>query len=139
LPERTCNLICVLTAVGAPRLPDEPGPQGPIGVWATAEREHPQASQRCSLADHVASGSRAANSTTTDTVASRRAANASACADAWSSHCASSTTHTSGRSPAASDSKLSTARPTRKRSGAAIAFVAKQELAVTDLATLFSR
>ena len=35
----------------------------------------------------------------------------------WSSHCASSTTHSSGRSSATSDSRLSTASPTRKRSG----------------------
>ena len=39
-------------------------------------------------------------------------------AEAWSSHCASSTTQTSGCSSAASASRLSTARPTRKRSGA---------------------
>ena len=47
-----------------------------------------------------------------------RATNASACAEARSSHCASSTTQTSGRSPATSDSRLRTARPTAKRSGA---------------------
>jgi hypothetical protein len=53
----------------------------------------------------------------TGSAASRRAANPGACAEARSSHCSSSTTHMSGRSPATSDSKPSTARPTRKRSG----------------------
>ena len=36
----------------------------------------------------------------------------------WSSHCASSTTHSSGRSSAVSESRLSAARATRNRSGA---------------------
>ena len=54
---------------------------------------------------------------TTDSASSRRATNASACADAPSSHCASSITHNSGRSSAASDSRPSTARPTNNRSG----------------------
>ena len=43
----------------------------------------------------------------------------SVCADTRSSHCASSTMHTSGCCSAASASRLSTASPTRKRSGAA--------------------
>ena len=43
--------------------------------------------------------------------------NASVCADTRSSHCASSTTQTSGCSSATSASRLSTASPTRKRSG----------------------
>ena len=47
----------------------------------------------------------------------RRATNASVCAEARSSHCASSTRHTSGCSSAASASRLRTARATRKRSG----------------------
>ena len=38
--------------------------------------------------------------------------------DAASNHCASSTTHSSGRSRATSANRLSVARPTRKRSGA---------------------
>ena len=46
-----------------------------------------------------------------------RATNASAWAEARSSHCASSTTQTSGFSLATSDSKLRTARLTAKRSG----------------------
>ena len=63
-------------------------------------------------------GTHAANTRPTGSAASRRAANPSACAEARSSHCASSTTQISGRSPAASDSKPSTARPTKNRSGA---------------------
>jgi hypothetical protein len=62
-------------------------------------------------------GSRAANISATGSASSRRATNASACAEARSSQCASSTTHSSGRSPATSDRRLSTASPTRKRSG----------------------
>ena len=64
-------------------------------------------------------GSRAAKISPTGSASSRRAANASTCADAWSSHCASSTTHNSGRSSATSASNVSTASPTRNRSGAA--------------------
>ena len=48
---------------------------------------------------------------------SRRATNASVCADTRSSHCASSTMHTSGCSSAASATRLRTASPTRNRSG----------------------
>ena len=65
-----------------------------------------------------APGSRVAKITSTAFASSRRAANARTSTEGRSSHCTSSTTHTSGRSPAASDSRLSTARPTRKRSGA---------------------
>ena len=63
-------------------------------------------------------GSRTAKTSPTDSAPRRRATNASACAEAASSHCASSTTHTSGRSSATSESRLRTARPTRNRSGA---------------------
>ena len=62
-------------------------------------------------------GTRAANTRPIGSAASRRAANPSACAEAWSSHCWSSTRQISGRSPAASDSRPSTASPTRNRSG----------------------
>ena len=54
---------------------------------------------------------------TTDSASSRRATNASACADARSSHCASSITHSSGWRSAASESRLKVARPTNRRSG----------------------
>ena len=63
-------------------------------------------------------GSRTARTSPTDSAPKRRATNASACAEAASSHCASSTMQTSGRSSATSDSRLKTARPTRNRSGA---------------------
>ena len=63
-------------------------------------------------------GSRTARTNPTDSAPRRRATKASACAEAPSSHCASSTTQTSGRSSATSDSRLRTARPTRNRSGA---------------------
>ena len=53
----------------------------------------------------------------TDSADNRRATNASACADSRSNHCASSTTQRSGPASAASETRLSTARPTRKRSG----------------------
>ena len=64
-------------------------------------------------------GSRVTNTSATDSANSRRATNASACADERSSHCASSTTHKSGCSCATSASRLSTANPTRNRSGGA--------------------
>ena len=44
--------------------------------------------------------------------------NANVSAEASSNHCASSTTHSSGRSSATSESKLNTPNPTRNRSGA---------------------
>ena len=56
---------------------------------------------------------------TTESAAKRRATNASTCAEDRSSHWTSSTRQTSGRSAAAWDSKLSTARLTRNRSGCA--------------------
>jgi hypothetical protein len=63
-------------------------------------------------------GTRAANTSPTGSASRRRATKPSVNAEVWSSHCASSTTHNRGRSSAASDNKLSTARPTRNRSGA---------------------
>jgi hypothetical protein len=68
------------------------------------------------------SDARTAKTMATGSAASRRATNSSVCTEAWSSHWASSTTQTSGRSSATSDSSVSTARPTRKRSGGAPAF-----------------
>src|SRR3954453_11252193 len=61
---------------------------------------------------------RSTNSIATDSASNRRATNARACAQARSSHCASSTTQTSGRSAATSESRLSEASATRNRSGA---------------------
>ena len=56
-------------------------------------------------------------SSTIDSLSSRRAANSRASALARSSHCASSTTHSSGCSAASSASSDRTASPTRNRSG----------------------
>jgi len=63
-------------------------------------------------------GSRTPNTMAILSASRRRATNASVCAEARSSHCASSTRHTSGSASAASASRLRTARATRKRSGA---------------------
>ena len=49
--------------------------------------------------------------------ARRRATRPMTCAEATSSHCASSTRQSTGRSSATADNRLSTARPTRNRSG----------------------
>ena len=62
-------------------------------------------------------GSRTPNTNPTRSAKSRRPTNASVCAETRSSHCASSTMHTSGCSSAASASRLRAANPTRKRSG----------------------
>jgi hypothetical protein len=55
-------------------------------------------------------GSRAAKTRPTGSAASRRATNPRTCADARSSHCSSSTTHTTRRPPATSHNRLTTAR-----------------------------
>ena len=65
-----------------------------------------------------APSSRVANTSAILSASRRRATNASARADAPSSHCASSTTHSSGCSSAASDSRPRTASPTRNGLGA---------------------
>jgi hypothetical protein len=72
-----------------------------------------QLAQSSELLDRL----RAANTMATDSASRQRAANASAFADARSSHCASSIRHTSGCVSTASDNRLRTARLTRKRSG----------------------
>ena len=64
-----------------------------------------------------APGARVANTSPTGLAPSRRAANPSAWAEAWSSHCSSSIRQIRGRSPATSDSRFSAARPTMNRSG----------------------
>ena len=63
-------------------------------------------------------GSRTAKTMPTGSASRRRATKARVCADARSCHWASSITQRSGRSSATSERRLSTARPTRKRSGA---------------------
>ena len=84
-------------------------------------------------------GFRAANTKPIDSASRRRATNANTCAEARSSHCSSSTRQISGRSSAASDSRLRTARPTRKRSGARPAAHAerrRQRIALRDRESL---
>ena len=61
---------------------------------------------------------RAASTMPIGSTASRRAANPSACADARSSHCSSSTMQSSGRPRPPRPAGSSTASPTRNRSGA---------------------
>ena len=75
--------------------------------------------------------SRAANTSAILSASRRRATNASARADARSSHCASSTTHSSGRSSAASDSRPRTASPTRNGFGACPALSPKATLSAS--------
>ena len=61
-----------------------------------------------------------ANSRATGSASDLRATKPSACADSRSTHCASSTTHSRGRSREASASRLNAARPTSSCSGAAL-------------------
>ena len=96
---------------------------GPVTAASSRARASASASPRTtSSVGPARSGSappeRTAITTATGPTARWRATNASACAEARSSHCASSTTQTSGRSPATSASRPRTARPTAKRSGA---------------------
>jgi hypothetical protein len=63
-------------------------------------------------------GSRVATTKATCSANIRRATNPIACAEARSTHCASSITHNSGCLFAASGSSLSVASPIRNRSGA---------------------
>ena len=93
---------------------------GPASTEASSARASSSRSPSTSSSGSPASsdpGSRAANTSPTGSAASRRATNPSACADARSSHCSSSITQISGRSVATSDSRLSTASPTKNRSG----------------------
>jgi hypothetical protein len=64
-------------------------------------------------------GCRAPNTRAIDSTSSLRPTKPSTCAEARSSHCASSTRHSSGRSPETSESRPNTPSPTRKRSGGA--------------------
>ena len=92
-----------------------------VTVEPSRARASPAASPRTSSCGRCRSsspGSRAANTNPTGSASRRRATKASVSAEVRSSHCASSTTHSSGRCSATSERRLSTARPTRKRSGA---------------------
>ena len=66
----------------------------------------------------IAGPVRAAHTTAIRSANRRRAKNPRICAEAWSSHCASSTTQTSGCCSATSANSVSAASPTRNRSGA---------------------
>jgi hypothetical protein len=83
---------------------------------ASASRPVRRSSWRPGAVNGWVLSSRAANSSTTPSASSRRAAKVSASADGWSSHCASSTRQTNGRSSATSASRLSAPTPIRKRS-----------------------
>jgi len=61
--------------------------------------------------------SRTAKTIATGSASRRRATKPNVCSETWSSHWASSTMQSTGRSVAAAASRLNTARPTRKRSG----------------------
>ena len=94
----------------------EPARQAVRGPPTPAEPAHPR---RGGPEDQLrkpgqlrlAAGSRTAKTSPTDSAFRRRATNATVCAEARSSHCMSSTTHTSGCSSATSDSSPSAARP----------------------------
>jgi hypothetical protein len=81
------------------------------------ERLHVDLTGVVSLAS-VSLASRSAKTSATRSAASRRDTKARTCADAWSSHCASSTRQSRGPSSATSASTLSAANPTRNMSGA---------------------
>ncbi len=94
---------------------------GPLSTESSSVRASASGKPRTTSSGNPANWplvSRAAKTTPTDSAPRRRATKASTCALAWSSHCASSTRHTSGRSSATCESRLSTARPIRNRSGA---------------------
>ena len=93
---------------------------GPASADSSSVRAASSCSPPTSSSANPASsspGSRAANTRPTGSAASRRAVNPSTWAEARSSQCTSSTRHISARSPATSDSKPSTASPSRNRSG----------------------
>ena len=99
--------------------------RGSTGPGSTESRRarasassRPRISSSASPDSSWSSPSRTAKTMTTDSASSRRATNARIRADIRSSHWASSTTHSTGWWAAASDSRFSTARPTRNRSGA---------------------
>jgi hypothetical protein len=94
---------------------------GPVSTDSSSARASSSASPSTISSGNPARSSlcaRAANTKPTDSASRRRATNARACAEARSSHCSSSTRQISGRSSATSESRLRTARPTKKRSGA---------------------
>ena len=93
-----------------------PGSADPSSARASSSRSPATGSSGSPASS--APGTRVPKTRPTGSAASRRATKPNACAEARSSHCWSSITPTSGRSPAASERRLSTARLTRNRSGA---------------------
>ena len=88
---------------------------------ASRSTRPPSRSSGSPCSSRISLGSRTANSSPIDSASRRRATNAMVSADALSSHWASSITHRSGCSAAASESRLSTASPTTNRSAGAFA------------------
>jgi len=111
------GLPCV-SATSCSRTRASTGPVSTASSSARASRSgRPSTLSSGSLAKSL-STTRVPNTRPTDSAPKRRATNASACVEAWSIHCASSTRHSAGRSTAASARRPRTASPTRNRSGA---------------------
>ena len=109
----------------AARLADDlladPRSSGPVSTESSSARASSSRKPWRSSCGNLANSSlttRAAKTKPTDSASRRRATNARTCAEARSSHCSSSTRQISGRSSATTESRLRTARPMRKRSGA---------------------
>ena len=85
---------------------------------ASASPSPPTSSRGSPARSSPSLGSRTAKTMPTGSASRRRATKARVCAEARSCHWASSITQSNGRSSATSERRLSTARPTRKRSGA---------------------
>jgi hypothetical protein len=108
LPRVSATIRCrTRSSNGTPNAEPNRARASPSGRPSTASLGNPSSSSP---------GSRVAKISATDSANNRRATNTSACAEARSSHCASSTTHRSGCSSATSESRLRTANPTRNRS-----------------------
>ena len=110
------DLECLLDVGGCLRALEQGLRQG-RGAVAPPETEVAQIGDAISQWAKLSSGtSRAPKTDAIASVAGRRATKATAYADARSSHCASSTTHSSGRSTTTSDKRVSRASATSNRS-----------------------
>ena len=96
----------------APARPTAKSAPNPAGPARRRPATRPPAAR---AARQLVPGTLAPNTKPTGSAASRRAANPSACAEARSSHCWSSTTQISGRSPATSDRRLSDSQPNQEQ------------------------
>lgn len=124
---RAVNAVVIsMRASGFPRASSSTCPRSP-GDRADAPGTLPTSDSAASRASGAGRSSgrpgacqpdslRAANTRAMPSLPSRRAANSRVSAEAWSSHCASSTRHSSGASSARSVSSDRTANPTRNRS-----------------------